>query len=429
MRKHPSKASKVFCHAIAASLAISLCGCASLFGVVRSVDDARAWAESKARKLSSTIQARTPLPPRSRPFLVGTWKTTTKIWSVNSRTPGDENWMEMDLTYHLNDGGTFTCDDVSASKIGEMRSANIRSSTTGTWTYANGVLHMHSMIPRVGVVNQRFNVLWYGDDEFELREDDESFQEARARLEKSLQTMATTTLRSFGNRCSDSGVTAQWCETSGRITGRLITGSVALPSIMRRSAGEPRTAAAPASHPAPVAAAQNQVNTTQPAKWRRVGKTDLGENRVSIVYELSDDVSIEEADRTLLPVVCDEQKEAFLRSNPDVDPGSVHATADYETRNGRRTLVYTASAFTTQPTLLEMHYSGQSRRGSASYRIHAYGNIDAAYDFVRRNIGSLVSGENVVLEAGKAPPPGAKYRLENQLFQDGVLTVEFESLE
>ena len=138
---------------------------------------------------------------------------------------------------------------------------------------------------------------------------------------------------------------------------------------------------------------------------------------------------MEEADRGLLPWVCGRQKDAFLRKNPDVDPGSVRATADFETRNGRRTLVYTASAFTTQPTCMEMDYDAMSRRGTASYRIHAYGDVEAAYDFVRRNIGSLLSGENVVLEAGKEPPPGAKYRLENQLLQNGILTVEFEAVE
>lgn len=416
-----------------------LCGCASLFGVVRSVADAQAWAEGQARGLASSVQPRTPLPPRSRSVLVGSWKTTMRSRTVSSRNPGDEDWHNAELTYHFRDDGTYSCETVSSfkSSMGRRSSAtlqDVRSSINGTWSYENGILtlctdgtvSMGQTVLRIAATEDRYNLLWYGNDEFDPQEEDGSVQAARDRIERSLRGTGGTVL-SFGRSSSNGGVTASWSETYHKLIGRTIVGAVTTCSTMKRCAGAPRTAALSPERPAP--AASMPAETPASLKWRRVEKTDLGENRARIVYDLSDGVSIEEADRALLPLVCGELKESFLRNNPDVDPGSVRATADYETRDGRRTLVYTASAFTMQPVLLKLAYDDQSRRGSISYRISAHGNGDAAFGYAQRTIAELALRENVVLEAGKEAPPGAKYKLLDQRLEDDVLTIEFMLVE
>lgn len=421
---------------LAASASAFLCGCVAMFEMFPSVGTAKSWAQGRARSLSASLPARTPLPPKDRSFLIGTWHTKVKILSMNahqgsryvSATVNSGDWHDMDVTYRFQENGNYVSDIVSSSKFGSFTVHDTKSSVRGTWSYENGTMTMRSSQPIVGLVEQRYNVLWYSDDEWELREEDKSLQEARSRLERALRGVdSTISVRSFGQTRSDKGVTATWSEMAGRQLGASITAGVSPPSILKRGANEPRVPAP--ARPAAVASAPAVAAPPPSAKWTLVERTDIGDDKTRYVFDLSEGVSVEEADRGLLPWVCGRQKDAFLRKNPDVDPGSVRATADFETRNGRRTLVYTASAFTTQPTCLEMDYDAMSRRGTVSYRIHAYGDVEAAYDFVRRNIGSLLSGENVVLEAGKEPPPGAKFRLENQLFQDGVLTVEFEALE
>ena len=49
--------------------------------------------------------------------------------------------------------------------------------------------------------------------------------------------------------------------------------------------------------------------------------------------------------------------------------------------------------------------------------------------WARENISAIVSEKNVVIEAGKAPPKGAKFRSLNENYSNGVLAVEFETVE
>ena len=54
---------------------------------------------------------------------------------------------------------------------------------------------------------------------------------------------------------------------------------------------------------------------------------------------------------------------------------------------------------------------------------------DILRTYVRANISAIVSEKNVILEAGQAPPAGARYRSLGESYEDGILTVEFEALD
>lgn len=410
---------------IAAILTVAtMCGCASVFGI-RSNEGARAWAESKSRSLSRTIRAQTPLPPQNRSFLIGTWRTKTRSQSVDSQSEG-ENWMELDLTYRFSDDGTFVCDTLSSSKFGRFTTKGIHSSLSGTWSYEGGKMTMLSNVPHVGRTRERYNVIWYGNDEFELRPDFESIKDIRDFIGKAMQEIGWKQ-QSCVITCSDQGVSASWSEYVSPSGVRRHFASVWTPSIMKREAGSPRPVS-PIIHPV-VSPEGGKTATPQSAKWRLVEKANAGKDRVSFTFELSDGGSAEVAHSELLPWVCNNRKDAFLQANPEVDPGSVHVTADYEMRNGGRTLVYTAATFTTQPIRERFEYSERTRRGFVSYRFEAHGNVEAANDFAKRDIEKIVSNANVVLEVGQEVPPGAKYRELDQDFRDNVFTLWFEAIE
>lgn len=421
------KSISIFVTAFSVSI---LCGCASL------VDDVRAWAEIKAQNLAPTIHARTPLPPRNRSFLIGSWDITQKSFSKTIWTPPGtasdrvvEDRLQQNLTYRFYEDGTFLGSTIVS---GSALSSRVSSSFdfSGTWSYENGRLTTIREVPRTGTITDHYDVLWYGNEEFELRAVFASPKEERDSFEKALQPSVTgRNLVSFERSCSDVGVAVAWHSSSDKWGREMVMASVSLPSIAKRRPDSPRISSSPHCSGSVIASFPQFGKPLSSEKWRRVEKTELEEYQVRIVYELSDGVSIEEADRELNPLLREEQRDSFRRRNQEVDPESIHASADYETRNGGRTLVYTVSAFTTQPTLLEMAYHNTSRRGSCSYRINAHGNADAAFEYAKQEIANLALHENVVLEVGKKPPPGAKYRLLDQAFQDGVLTIEFELIE
>ena len=295
---------------------------------------------------------------------------------------------------------------------------------------------LRSSVPHAGVFEQRFNILWYSNDEWEMREEETSLQAARDRLERDLKGMTGATLQSFGRICSDKGAIASWSQfaryAGGAYAGHkseTITASVSPPSVMKRCTDAP-CVLDPPKPILPVPATTASPPSPPPAKWSLVERTEIREGKTRFVFDLSDGVSVEDVERSIDSFVCGQQKAAFLQKNPDVDPGSVRATSsDFDTRNGGRTLVCTASAFTTQPTCLRHSYDAMTRLGTYSARIHAFGDRNAAYDFCVREIGKFISGENVVLEVGKEPPPGAKFRLGNLDFHGGVLTIEYEAIE
>ena len=332
----------------------------------------------------------------------------------------------MDSTYRFSDDGTFVCDTVSSSKLASYSFSGVRSSITGTWSYENGKITMFSNVPRVGATRERYNVIWYGKDEFELQVDATSIKDIRDIIGKTMEGLGWEQL-SCEMTCLEKGGSASWSEYANKAGDRRYYATVWTPSLMKRAATEP--CPAPSVRPADVPTAElGDVGHPPSAKWRLVEKKDEMEYRARFTFELAEGVSVEEADRGIRPWVRDDRERAFRQANPDVDPGSVQVMADHETPNGR-TLVYTASAFTTQPVLLGFEYNDATRLGLVSVQIHVHGDKEAAYDFAKRIIGKIVTNANVALEVGKEAPPGAKYRELDKSFQGDVFTVKFEAIE
>ncbi len=64
-------------------------------------------------------------------------------------------------------------------------------------------------------------------------------------------------------------------------------------------------------------------------------------------------------------------------------------------------------------------------------RLRVMGDMPASETkrWARENIAAIILDKNIVIEAGKAPPKGAKFQSLGENFTDGVLTVEFEAVE
>lgn len=121
-------------------------------------------------------------------------------------------------------------------------------------------------------------------------------------------------------------------------------------------------------------------------------------------------------------------REDFLRENPGVDAAQVRAYVSPEFGKDS-TIVLRGTAVSFEPVLEGWRYDPISRIGSVRIRVRARMDAERLKAWAAKNIGAIVEDKNVVLEVGKAPPPGAKYRSLDEKFEGGVLTVEFEAME
>ena len=77
----------------------------------------------------------------------------------------------------------------------------------------------------------------------------------------------------------------------------------------------------------------------------------------------------------------------------------------------------------------EWKYDSVSRKGQVRIRAIDGMPTSEAKQWARENISAIVSEKNIVIEAGKVPPEGAKFRSLDESFANGILTVEFEAIE
>ena len=78
------------------------------------------------------------------------------------------------------------------------------------------------------------------------------------------------------------------------------------------------------------------------------------------------------------------------------------------------------------PRLVSYSYDSKTAKGILSVDI-ANAGIEAR-DWVIKNIGKIASSKELLLEAGKEPTDGGRYKVLNESLKDGILTVEFEVL-
>ena len=94
-----------------------------------------------------------------------------------------------------------------------------------------------------------------------------------------------------------------------------------------------------------------------------------------------------------------------------------------------RVIRFRGWAFAMKPIADGWRYNPETRRGVARFRLSGGMPPEEAKRWARENIEAIVMEKNVALEAGVAPPEGAKYRSLGEMLEGGVLTVEFEVVE
>ncbi len=129
------------------------------------------------------------------------------------------------------------------------------------------------------------------------------------------------------------------------------------------------------------------------------------------------------------PLLLEELRAEFAERHPALDRGFVRAWVDYETEDDGATLVFSGAAFSMQPVADGWRYDAASRRGTVRLRLSKEAELADARQWARENVESIVRDRNVVLSAGSAPPPGARFRSLSEHFEDGILILEFEAVE
>lgn len=120
---------------------------------------------------------------------------------------------------------------------------------------------------------------------------------------------------------------------------------------------------------------------------------------------------------------------SYMADNPNTSPNYIRIAGELKTEEDGSILIYTGRIFSVRPVEDGWFYDNASRSGWIRLRIPGEMPAQDAKNWARMNISAIVSEKNAVLEAGKAPPPGATYRSLGESFENGVLTVEFEAAE
>lgn len=122
-------------------------------------------------------------------------------------------------------------------------------------------------------------------------------------------------------------------------------------------------------------------------------------------------------------------REDYANRHPGTGIQYVRELVEWETEEDGAILVYRGWAFSARPVSDGWSYNAGTRRGRVRLRISEGMPADEAKRWARENIEAIVKEKNVVLEAGGTPPEGALYRSLGEVLENGVLTVEFETVE
>lgn len=171
-----------------------------------------------------------------------------------------------------------------------------------------------------------------------------------------------------------------------------------------------------------------EERTPEGAPWNletvQAPRDGRAEYLVAILDESKTPADVE---REVKPLIEQNLRKAFEASMPGMDAQWVraYAVAEYEGRSIR----FKGVAFSVQPVTDGWRYDANTRRGAVRLRISDGMTPDEAKRWARENIEAIAREKNTAVEAGKAPPAGAKYRSLSEVLEDGVLTVEFEAVE
>lgn len=116
----------------------------------------------------------------------------------------------------------------------------------------------------------------------------------------------------------------------------------------------------------------------------------------------------------------------FLAENPNDSAGDARISFLSWSQTGE---MITGSAAVVKVSVARAEYDAAARRGKVAVRLDGK-DVAAARTWVLDNVAELVASKNVVLEAGKAPPPGATFKIGSErMTDDGLLEIEFTTLD
>lgn len=114
----------------------------------------------------------------------------------------------------------------------------------------------------------------------------------------------------------------------------------------------------------------------------------------------------------------------FLLANPHTGVDDVRIS--FLSWNQQNSVIM-GTAAVMKVSAVRLEYDGLTHRGKIAVRLDGR-DVPAARKWALENVGELATGKNVVLVAGKAPPPGASFSVGNErMTEDGLLEIEFKT--
>lgn len=114
--------------------------------------------------------------------------------------------------------------------------------------------------------------------------------------------------------------------------------------------------------------------------------------------------------------------EEFLAENPYDSADDVRISRHYWNHSGA---TINGSVVAMKVSAVRLEYNDETGCGTIAVRLDGR-NVSAAREWALKNIGELASGKNIVLVAGRPPPPGACYKaLSERETDDGMLEIKF----
>lgn len=111
----------------------------------------------------------------------------------------------------------------------------------------------------------------------------------------------------------------------------------------------------------------------------------------------------------------------FLAANPHDGGDDVRISIS----STQHESMITGSAVVMKVSAVRLEYDDTTGRGKIAVRLDGR-NVSAAREWALKNIGELASGKNIVLVAGRPPPPGVRYMAGSERkTDDGLLEIEF----
>lgn len=130
--------------------------------------------------------------------------------------------------------------------------------------------------------------------------------------------------------------------------------------------------------------------------------------------------TFKETDKVQSDLRCLLMKE-FLAANPHDGGEDVRILISYSQLESK----ITGSAVVMRVSAVRLEYDDAIGRGKIAVRLDGR-NVSAAKEWALKNIGELASGKNIVLVAGRPPPPGARFKAGSErMTEDGLLEIEF----